>query len=167
MEPKQKPGRSNQVYRTPPDFLAAVSQTFGRIALDLAADGPNVCARWLGPGSSIVEDSLDSRWDWYQLVPTGLLAWLNPPFSNIAPWARKCVEQAARGMRIAMLTPYSCGERYDIVHPHALTLGLRPRLTFVGESSSYPKDLALSLFGFGLVGMGTWRWSEATRCGAK
>ena len=159
-EPIQKPrGRSKQDYHTPREFLAAVQATFGPIALDLAADSPHVCERWLGPGSSIAEDAFAV--DWFPLVPTGRISYLNPPFSNIAPWARKCVEQAENGLRIIMLTPFTCGNRQDIVYPHALTLGLRPRLTFEGESSGYPKDLQVSIFGLGMVGTGTWRWTDA------
>jgi len=162
-EPIQKPrGTSKQTYRTPRDFLAAVQATFGPIALDLAADSPHVCERWLGPGSpwgAKFEDAFAV--DWFPLVPTGRIAYLNPPFSNIAPWARKCVEQAEKGLRIILLTPFTCGNRQDIVYPHALTLGLRPRLTFDGESSPYPKDIQISILGFGMVGTGTWRWTDA------
>ena len=41
-----------------------------------------------------------------------------------------------------------------------MVLGLSPRLTFEGETDAYPKDLMLSVFGFGLHGFDTWRWRE-------
>ena len=39
-----------------------------------------------------------------------------------------------------------------------MVLGLSPRLTFEGTDDPYPKDLMLSVFGYGLSGFGTWRW---------
>jgi hypothetical protein len=159
MSPPQKPHRSNQAYCTPEDFLHAVRANFGIIAIDLAASGPNVCDRWIGPGSALAEDALAA--EWFPHVPMGgkHLAWLNPSFGDIAPWARKCVAEGER-CKIVMLTPSSLGANWycDIVQGHALTLVVRPRLTFVGESSPYPKDIALHLFGFQMVGLGTWRW---------
>lgn len=162
--PAQKPGRSKQNYQTPPAFLYAIRAQIGTITIDLAADGPNVCDRWFGPGSPLGEDAFEQ--DWAMQVPMGgqHVGWLNPPYGSIAPWARKCVAEAARGARIVMLTPDGLGTNWfcDIVQAHALTLVLRPRLTFVGETSSYPKDLAVHLFGAGMVGIGTWRWTETT-----
>lgn len=158
-EPLQKPrGTSKQNYRTPPAFLHAVQAQFGEIIIDLAADGPNVCERWFGPGSPLGEDAFAE--DWFVQVPLGgrHIAYLNPPFGHIKPWAQKCIAEAANGCRIVMLTPYSCGERQQLVAPHSMTLGIRPRLQFVGTDHLYPKDLCVTLFGFGMMGMGAWRW---------
>ncbi len=39
-----------------------------------------------------------------------------------------------------------------------MVLGLSPRLTFEGTKDPYPKDLMLSVFGYGMNGFDTWRW---------
>ena len=152
--PRQKPGRSRQDYGTPDDFYRACVREWGPFLVDLAATAKNtMCSDWLGPESPIAEDSLTEVWPKVLRNGTG---WLNPPFGNLRPWAAKCRE----GGRIVMLTPSSLGAEWycDEVQGHALTLVVRPRLTFTGETTPYPKDCAVHLFGFGMVGLGTWRW---------
>lgn len=155
--PAQKPGESQQDYGTPRRFLNAVEHRFGPIAWDLAAHERNhVCDLWIGEE----QNSLAVRW---ATELSGVL-WLNPPFDDIAPWARKCAVEARRGARILMLTPASVGANWfwDNVNPHrdALVLTLAPRLTFVGETQPYPKDCILSAYGFGRVGFHRWKWSR-------
>lgn len=155
--PVQNRGRSEQSYRTPPEFLAAVSRRFGEIAWDLAASEENsVCGQY--SCYTAKDDALKRNWQ-----IEGLL-WCNPPFENIDPWAVKCRAEAAQGARILLLTPASVGADWfaESVHRHALVLGLSPRIKFVGETHGYPKDLVLSAFGFG-VGFDTWRWNGKAR----
>lgn len=168
--PAQRPGLSRQDYETPPDFIAAVRSRFGTIAWDLAASAASCRAdsprSHYGPGSSAGEDALVQ--DWTNLLGT---LWLNPPFGDLEPWARKCAESAAAvrrstdrvwrsDWRIAMLTPASIGANWFARHVHrrSLVLGLSPRLTFAGEKTPYPKDLMLSVFGVA-PGFDVWRWS--------
>jgi phage N-6-adenine-methyltransferase len=164
-QPEQKPHRSKQNYRTPSDFFGAANELFGPFELDLAAVDGTLCRNWLGPGSELAEDSLSVSW--IERVnfltagrPAPVVCWLNPPFADIRPWARKCAQEASRDRRIVMLTPSSLGAEWycDAVQGHALTLVVRPRITFVGCDDPYPKDLAIHLFGFRMVGIGTWRW---------
>ncbi len=159
-EPRQKPGKSKQDYGTPRDFLAAVRERFGPIEADLAASPQNAVAENYyyddkGGGSF--------RYSWAKDHPRGNL-WLNPPFGDIAPWAEKCkLESMRREGLILMLTPASIGSNWyaDHVHGNALILGLSPRLTFVGTSDPYPKDLMLSVFGQRVeVGLSCWRWKS-------
>lgn len=162
--PTIKRGSSKQDYQTPPAFLYAVQQ-FGQIAIDLAADGPNVCERWIGQGSPVAEDSFLEPWGPHVPMGNRHLGWLNPPFGEISRWARRCVSESqsrVAGVRIVMLTPAGLGTNWfaSYVQPYALTLVLRPRLTFVGEVHPYPKDLAIHLYGAGMSGIGTWRWRE-------
>jgi hypothetical protein len=161
--PIQKPHRSKQNYRTPREFFAAVAHTFGRMQVELAAEDDELCPVWLGPGSSICTDTFCV--DWAALLREhNTNGWLNPPFEYLRPWAAKCAREAARGAHVAMLSPASFGDWYcQEVQGKALTLVLRPRIVFVGETHAYPKDLALHLWGFGLVGIATWRWKEPTR----
>jgi len=156
--PRQKPHQSEQVVGTPPEFLASVVKRFGLLNVDLAANIDNrVTERFLGPGSVLGQDSLS--FDWAKLRIDGDWMWLNPPFSDIAPWAEKCAAESARGAKILMLTPASIGSNWfrDHVHRKAYVLAI-PRLTFVGHASAYPKDLILSVYADGLTGFDTWDW---------
>jgi phage N-6-adenine-methyltransferase len=152
--PEQKPGRSAQEVGTPRAFLDAVEKRFGPLKWDLAADESNhVTERWFGPGAP-GEDSLTCSW-W--MCPPGLL-WLNPPYGNIGPWAAKCAS-IVDPHRIAFLVPASVGSNWFAEHVDgkALVLFLRPRLTFVGHTQSYPKDLILAVYGE-KPGYECWRW---------
>jgi len=140
--PKQKPGRSKQDYQTPKEFLRAIERRFGRITIDLAASEKNaVCKKYIDKK----KDSLKRPW------PTKGVLFLNPPYRWLRPWFAKCAEHR-RGMKkgsvLLVLVPASIGsiwfERY--VLDKADIEGLRPRLTFVGEASTYPKDLMLVIY---------------------
>lgn len=158
--PVQRPGRSRQDFGTPWPFIRAVEARFGRIEWDLAAHHENSkCGEFFyGPGSKHGVDSLVVSWA--ARHPTGTL-WLNPEFANIEPWAEKCSNEAVRRQGlIAMLTPASVGSEWFAEHVHrkAFVLGIRPRLSFDGNAP-YPKDLMLAVFGHGLSGFDTWRWT--------
>ena len=160
--PVQKPGKSVQEVGTPREFLDAVEERFGRLRWDLAADETNhVTEGWSGPGSTVQPDSLKGAW-W--ALPEGLL-WLNPPYAKIGPWAEKCSRWRevdswnATRQRIAFLVPASVGTNWFAAHVDrkALVLFLSPRLTFVGHTQSYPKDLMLAVYG-ARPGYECWRW---------
>lgn len=161
---------SKQDYQTPPEFIDAVAKRFGRPTFDLAATAGQQI-----PGVDYFftpeQDSL--RQSWLKLsTPTeddsvARVAWLNPPFAKIAPWAKKLTSEC-RWLRrwTLMLVPASVGSEWYAKHIHgkALVLGLSPRLTFVGERAPYPKDLMLVCVGYGAVGFDTWRWDRAIVC---
>lgn len=154
--PAQKPGRSTQEVGTDRAFLAAVERRFGPISYDLAAIASNaVCARFFTP----LHDSLSRPW--------GNLAgnlWLNPPYGDIAPWARKCAGTPLEGRRIFLLVPASVGSNWFADHVWGLAdvYFLRPRLTFVGHNDPYPKDLMLCVYrpALGPPGGALWKWKE-------
>lgn len=154
--PEQKPGRSVQEVGTPPEFLDAVQKRFGTLEFDLAANRENsVCGpHFFGPGSGLSADSLSV---WWGAKP--MFHWLNPPYSNIEPWAAKCATDRHPEGRIAFLIPAAVGTNYFSRHIHekALVLFLSPRLTFVGHTQSYPKDLILAMYGE-KPGYECWRW---------
>jgi phage N-6-adenine-methyltransferase len=148
-----KRGQSKQDNETPDDFMAAVVKRFGPPFCDLAATLQNAkCENFLSPE----RDSL--KFDW--TVFSGVL-WLNPPFADIAPWARKCLESVAANRTILLLTPASVGANWyrDFVHDRALCLFLNGRLKFKGEKDWYPKDCMLSVFGIG-SGHKVWSWRQ-------
>ncbi len=156
--PVQKPGKSKQDYATPMPFIAAVERRFGPIVADLAASKENArCPVWYGTDT----DSLSMAWG--REHPDGNL-WLNPPFGDLAPWVEKCAEEARRRLGlILLLVPASIGSNWfaDFVHRRAYVLALRPRLTFVGQTDPFPRDLMLAVYGHGCVGLDTWRWDQA------
>jgi phage N-6-adenine-methyltransferase len=153
--PAQKPGKSRQDFATPRPFLDAVEKRFGPIRVDLAAHQDNhVVERWFGPGSADVDAF---AMDWAALA--GVL-WLNPPFADIEPWAKKAREDGERGARVTMLVPAAVGSNWFARHVHhnALVLAIRPRLVFDGVNS-YPKDLMLCAWGPWVApGFDVWRW---------
>lgn len=159
MSPAQKPGKSEQVVETPADFLEAVHDRFGAngaFDLDLACSEGNCKGR---RGLFDRDDSLKADWD--QRDNPGGLAWCNPPFGDLAPWVAKAAASTSpdRGGRILVLVPASIGSRWfaDHVHGKALVLALSPRLTFVGHTAPYPKDLMLLVYGTH-PGFDVWRW---------
>lgn len=154
--PKQKPGKSEQIVCTPKELLFAVADRFGAIAYDLACTRANrVVANPLNAFSHEDMDSLQAHWP----GRAEGLCWLNPPFGNIAKWAKKAAESRSR---IAMLVPASIGSNWFRGHVHgkAYVLALNPRVTFVGHSAAYPKDLILCVYGHGLAGFDVWEWRK-------
>jgi phage N-6-adenine-methyltransferase len=146
--------KTRQDYAAPRAFTEACERRFGPLTWDLAASEINAKApRFL----SEEQDSL--KQDWLSL-PGNL--WLNPPFANIAPWAAKCAAARDRAGWLLMLTPASIGTNWFEEHVlgKAYVLGV-PRLTFVGEKDPYPKDLMLTLWGYGVSGFGAWDWKVA------
>ena len=154
-EPIQKPGRSKQDYGTPWAFVDACTVRFGPIVCDLAASAENA------KGPTFYDRARDSlSVDWAAEQPSGTL-WLNPEFADIDPWAEKCASVANRQGFTLLLTPASigCGWFARHVLGKAVVLGVSPRLTFEGTTAPYPKDLMLSVYGFGLSGFDQWRWA--------
>jgi hypothetical protein len=167
MPPTQKPGKSRQDYRTPPEFLRAVAREF-HVAVwgyDLAATAENrvnlemaSVTYHLGPGSKIAENALAV--DWSQLPGQDFCdMFLNPPFADIEPWVSKCARTVRRG-RIFMLVPAAVGSNWYALHVHARAhvIAISPRLTFQGESAPYPKDIVLLEWSGVKGGFSTWRW---------
>jgi len=170
---------TNQIVSTPIELLRAIEGRFGPICFDLAANKENNVVRRLyspeangtteagnsmllewegfskyffGPGSSIGENAFLKPWH-------GLadLAWLNPPFSDIEPWAAACAHAVKiYRQRIALLIPASVCTKYyiDYVDPFAYVLKLSPR-PFKKEV----RDCVLALYEpAGYRGCETWLW---------
>lgn len=142
------------VYRTPGNFMAVVRREFS-ISFDLAACADNAQALDFYTKEA---NSLTRSWK----LDLGWL-WLNPPYSNIEPWARRCWEESQDGARILFLAPASVGADWyaDWVHEKAEVRYLRGRLAFeftypldykdpakAGKPNKdpYPKDLMLVVY---------------------
>jgi phage N-6-adenine-methyltransferase len=150
----QRPGRSKQDFGTPPEFLAAVVKRFGVLEVDLACSATNAVAP---AGYTEKDDSLAQDWT----MPGVKVAWLNPPFGDIRPWAAKCESVRHLPRWTLMLIPASMGSLWwrDHVLNKCQIDGI-PRLQFVGADSIYPKDLALLAYGYSVTGSGFWDWRE-------
>ena len=150
-------GPSKQDYGTPWSLIHAVERRFGPIGFDLAAAHYNAKhALYL----TEEDDSLSIQWR--KLQRHGLL-WLNMPFKRATPWVKHCAEEAEHGARIAALMLASVGSSWFSQHVHnkALVLPLLPRVTFVGETQPYTKDVLLAVYGEP-PGFEPWRWDEDT-----
>jgi phage N-6-adenine-methyltransferase len=160
--PEQKPGRSKQDYATPPEFVEAVARCVGAslgpsrtgFAIDLAASAANSKGRVF---YSEEDDSLVQPW---AAALGAAWGWLNPPFAQIGPWVKKCAMEAERGAKVAVLLPSGVGTEWfaAFVARRAHVLFVRPRLTFMGETTPYPKDLMVCLYNRPFHGYDTWRW---------
>ena len=143
--PLQKPGLSKQDYATPPEFLSAVKKLLHieDFDIDLAASEENSVAVAFYDETY---GSLKRIGDWL-IYPDGW-AWCNPPYSHIAPWVEKAYKESLLGAKVTMLLPASVGSNWwrDWVHHKAVAVLLNGRISFVGHTTPYPKDLALLLY---------------------
>ena len=155
-------GKSKQDYATPKAFIAAVESRFGPITFDLAASAENAVV-----SAYYTEEDDSFSKDWSKL--DGLL-WLNPPFANIKPWAKKCAESAVQGARIAFLVPASVDSNWhrDYVHGRAMVLFCNGRLSFDGKNP-FPKPCMLCMYGYPYgvppefvisSGYDVWQWRQ-------
>lgn len=162
---------------TPQVFIEAVERKFGKLTVDLAASAANTKAPIY---IDETVDALEQGWNpisWRGLasIPdgplyraAGPLCWLNPPFSNITPWTRKCAAEWKLGVEILLLTPASVGANWywDFVEPYAQVYSVG-RMVFDncfnkdGErvTTAYPKDLLLSHYNPGKHGNRMYRWN--------
>lgn len=151
-------GKSNQDVGTPKEFIAAVEKRFGHIWIDLAANEQNrVAPEFFGPGSPLAQDAFDVQWN--ELNDT---VWCNPPFNATAKFIEKAVRELRDRAGFSLfLTPSSPGANwYKLLEENAFVIQLEDRMAFAGQPTKYPKDLTLSVFGFGLVGRARWHWDD-------
>lgn len=150
---------------TPWPFINAVNEKFGPIAFDLAATLQSCRAQYAGMHFDEATNALTR--DWHKI--DGLL-WLNPPFSYITPWARKCYDEMMLGAETLLLVPGSIGANWywDWVEPYATVYSIG-RLVFdncfdrkTGElvRTPYAKDLILCHYHptHRTLPMQRWRW---------
>lgn len=158
---------------TPQVFIDAVERKFGRLDWDLACTVENMKAR---RGYTHPEfDALDKNWAGIgtMMEKERPLLWLNPPFSNITPWARKCALEHINEAEILLLVPGSIGANWywQYIEPFAQVYSVG-RMVFdncfnkKGEvvTTPYPKDLILCHYGMGKnwvpKRMQRWRWQD-------
>lgn len=155
-EPRQRPGRSRQDYGTPESILEAVKRLMqiSVFALDAAASPDNaVASRYY----TVDDDGLAQPWH-----ESGV-TWWNPPYGQCGRWAAKADAEASFGRVSVGLIPTSVGSNwwYTFVHRRAHVKFLNGRVTFVGCTAPFPKDVALVIYGNPVrwpVGYDIWAW---------
>lgn len=166
---------SNTVMCTPATLVHAIVQKFGPIAWDLAASwGNSVAPNYF----TIQQDSLAQ--DWTKCVG---IKYLNPPFSDIAPFARKIAEWLESPVlpqpgppdlewrdpgSLLFLVPASVDSRWweKFVHGRCHEHRLRQRVPFFPHKPKwgFPKPITLCEFGPLVVpGVSYWSWKPDER----
>lgn len=159
MAPKQKPGKSRQDYETPQELIDAVEHRFGTVEFDLAASKRNSVADEF---FDLKSDALSLTRSWE--LPGVKVAWLNPPFGKIEPWAARCAAVRELHRWTLLLVPMGSQDwACEHVWGKAFVLKLRGRVAFVGEKQGFVKDLILACYGFGVVGEAFWDWRNQVR----
>ena len=160
-EPRQKPGHSRQDYGTPEEVLDAVLQLLRieRFSLDAAAAANNAVAHRYYTAK---DDGVAHPWH-----ETGV-TWWNPPYGQCKRWARKACSEAALGRVSVGLIPASVGSNWwrEYVHQYAHVKFLNGRVTFVGCTAPFPKDVALVIYGDPVrwpAGYDVWDWRAYAR----
>lgn len=169
-EPVQKPHGSKQNYSTPDDFITAVKRrlSIDEFSHDFAAEVGN--AKAASYFSAETDAFTFEHWEFWSLYgrPSAPMkppswGWLNPPFTDIGPWAKRCMEAGAAGGRIALLVPASVGSNWfrDYIDGRARVLFLNGRLAFMPDKPKwlFPKDCVLALYGLSITpGYEVWDW---------
>ncbi len=95
------------------------------------------------------------------------LGWLNPEFSDIGPYAKKCWQEAARGASVALLVPASVGAVWFREHcaGKADVRFLTDRVCFDGKNP-FPKDCLIAHYHPAATGlMRFWSWKREQEFG--
>ena len=156
--PPQNPSESEQNVGTPWRFVHAVHRLLciPSFAVDLASSDE------LSKGIVCVTEQEDTfKTDWAAFTNWQRWGFLNPPFGNIEPFAKKAWEDSRRGACLVMLVPAAVGSTWwhEWVSGKGYTIILRNRMAFIGHTQSYPKDLALIVYApFLAGGMRYWSW---------
>lgn len=192
MPPKKKPARSRSIINTstrgnkakqriatPWPFIYALEQRFGvPVDFDLAAEPQTskaapLAAHFTNYANHFTAEDDALKQDWSIIeVPRGRdmvsvkLAYCNPPFAHIKPWAIGPKGNRAAGMLACrwltrwtvMLVPASASTDWLLELRGKVQIDAIPRIQFEGATHLYPKDLCLIVAGFGVAGEGYWDW---------
>lgn len=162
--------RSVSNVATPAIFIAATLRKLGipEFTFDFAAEASNTVAAcyWDKETNSLAQPSED----WLAMVQQPYMetpgwGWLNPPFSDIQPWAWYMARLRDDGGRCAFLVPAAVGSAWWVEHVHGLAkvLLLNGRIPFDPEKPhwGYPKDMTLCLYSPELEPeYDVWRWES-------
>lgn len=133
---------TSSMWETPQDLFDFLNSMF-KFDLDAAACRENTkCDIWLGPGSTINEDSLKEEW-------TGKV-WLNPPYGRgIGKWVKKAYESSIKNdATIVCLLPARTDTKwFQYVWKATFVCFVHGRLKFGGAETSAPFPSCIAIFG--------------------
>ena len=159
--PQQKPGLSEQTVCTPKVLLDALKKRLhiASFSMDLAASADNAVTDLEEAPNSYYDEKMDAL-----TRPWSCGGWnfCNPPFADIEPWVMKAVSESQLGAQTCMLLPASVGSNWwaNFVDGCAHVLFLNGRVTFVGHTKPYPKDIAILLYTKYIYGgYEVWDWN--------
>jgi phage N-6-adenine-methyltransferase len=151
--------KAKQSIATPWAFIRALERRFGmRVDFDLAASAENAKAErfWSADDNAL---SGACRWDRLEAEHgAARLAYVNPPYANIKPWARKLADCRWLTRWTVMLVPSSFATDWFLELRGKVLIDAIPRIQFEGATHLYPKDLCIIVAGFGVTGEGYWDW---------
>lgn len=99
--------RTRDTWSTPDDLFGHLNDEFG-FEVDVAADRNNrKCSAYFGLDHVEADrrDALTQSW-----APR--VCWLNPPYSNVAPWLQKACEEAQQGATVVVLVHFDPSTRW-------------------------------------------------------
>ena len=99
--------KESDLWATPDEVFNELNERYGPFDLDAAANFQNhKCRFWLGPSSMIAEDCLTTAWNFVAGHGRITRVFMNPPYSNPAPFVAKAWNEAHIGhCMVTMLLP--------------------------------------------------------------
>jgi len=138
----------SQEWETPQKLFYELNEEF-RFSFDLAANNGNKkCTRFF----TIHDNALEQTWANISCDPftNSAWLWLNPPYSNIKDWVRKCYEENNKGAKIVMLIPARTDTQYFhnwiYKNPNVEIRFIKGRLKFSNSKNSAPFPSMIVVF---------------------
>lgn len=102
-EDAAKAFKESDLYETPPEVFHYALHKYGPFDIDVCAQlSTKKVPQYFGPDHERPESRDAFAASWSTLAYT---AWMNPPYSNPAPWIDKAREECRKGMRVTALLP--------------------------------------------------------------
>lgn len=124
-------------WATPQNLFDELNKEFG-FELDPCATEENAkCPKFY----TLKEDGLTKNWG-------GQTVFVNPPYSQIAKWAKKCYEEWQAGATVVMLIPSRTDTRYfhDYIYGKAELRFIKGRLKFGDAKQGAPFPSMIVVF---------------------
>ena len=123
--------RGNDNIRTPGDFYSKLDEEFHFDKYDPCPENPEGLREF----------------DGLSPAPENVKAYyMNPPYSNCAPWIRKAIEDSSRGITVVMLLKSDTSTKWfhELVMPNAAVRFVKGRLKFLsGKPATFPSLIAV------------------------
>lgn len=128
----------SDLYETPPEVFGYWHRLFG-FNIDVCAEPTTAkCPTYMTADL----DALTQ--DWSTIFREGGKVWMNPPYSNPAPWIEKAIEQSNKGVFVLALLPADTSTKWFhllTTTPNVTLVYAKGRIRFLlgGERQGSPK----------------------------